>query len=255
MNKSLLIHAAVETLVFAVVSLIFFKKLNGLKQEVDQLKAKVASQEVFNKQCVANISEVYQILQDFVKMPPKSNFSKPSQEPYNSPSPSPPQSNHNNRQQQQSNPVTPVIKPSMPSFMQQQQDMMMKNFQLNSMPSGFMQVQGGMGMGMPFPMNAGFEPMITIEQVSMSPDHHGHHQKQGGGGGGILDSLMTMMPTMMTMMAPNPSAMIIKELEKQNENNVKPSVEVMNEEDDPDVVEALLAAESEEEEVSNLVQE
>lgn len=67
----------------------------------------------------------------------------------------------------------------------------------------------------------------------------------------VLFSLLNMMPA---MMVPNPAASIMAELEKssQVQQQPKPSVEVINEEDDPDIQEALAEHSEDEKDIPSI---
>lgn len=182
-NKSLLIHIAVELVLFGVAAVFFIRRTNAIQAELDIVKHNMMIQDQRQQEMMRLIQQLYADKPSLPSQPaasqrkqqPKVSFANPVEtfEP----------------QQQQFNP---------PPFKQQQQPIQPPQQQPKQQAPSFF----------------------------------------GGGGKSPLDTIMNIMPAIMpAMMGGGGQAnIVITELQKPMP---RPDVQVVNEDDDPDVEEAL----------------
>lgn len=197
-----------EAVVIASVTFLMIKKINGVKAEVDQLKGMVMSQDQRLLEAMKHIKHLYDIIDQLGRRSqPIQSVSQPSVQPV---------------VQSVAQPITPTMssQPSLsqsvelPPLVPPQQQLQQQIYASQAAQQAQMQAQ----------------MFHQAQQVQMQTQQQPQRRPAGVN---MLDTILNIVPAMMgPMMSSNTHTMIINELEK----TPKPNVEIINEEDDPDVL-------------------
>jgi len=239
MNRSQVIHVVTEAVVLALLTAWMVKRTNKTNEDVAALRALIAKQEETNALYQRHINQLYTIvenLQQALNEVLKTNKGgggtgsgtgrRESYQPQVPTSPPTPMFSSSSSLPSQS----PLHPHSLPPF-SAHQGMSNAIGMANAMGMGHAMMMGGMGgMAMHDPSpHSSQHPSSTA--ASSAPPANAQAE--------MLSTIMHFIPTMMPLMTPGHTSIILEELNKPLPDAPKATVEVMNEEDDPDVLAAL----------------
>ena len=217
MNKSLVIHAVSEAIVLLIVIVVTQRQFKSMKTEMQKLTDRVKKQEEVNDMCMQHIQKLYNIIDSLVARMQRLQLPAP----FASPQP---------QQVPTSAPIQQVVEPmSQPAAASPLQQPIAEPFVLDPTQQ-IQQSQQQLAQA----QAQQHETIIQQQQAIL--------KKQTGPG--MIEAVFGMLPTMMGAMSSiNPAQVIITELEqpqpKAPTQDPQAQVEVYNEEEDPDVLEAL----------------
>jgi hypothetical protein len=210
MNKQLIIHAVVEVLVLGVVVFITSKQIRVMKGRIVSLEQQLKQYDDKIDKAIKHINQLYMILDSVGILPGPTQQQQPQYLPTNSAA----TALTNNSATNPSSSSPSIASTQAPS----QAPMMFKNQSMS-------------------------QYIITNEDVKQQQQPHPQQVKQSKSAPNMMDTILNIIPTMMPMMSMNGPSMIIAELQKQefaaNSSEQKPHLEIVDDDEDPDVLAAL----------------